>query len=460
MRSTSGLRLARSGSSSSTTVIPCLVWTVISLLLLLVSSVNAHGYYDRRSSRSISSFSRRGNGYDSEGSSSSGFFAFGGWSLGTSPQTNANGDNDNGDDITATQLVRNDDPPYLSANSNIDSGSDSEALPSLIDKEEEVFSPVTTQRTEMEPPTEDMPKPTKGNPFARKIGIYVRIRRPSKNSRASSSITTASVVQPATATMLDKQTLFVGASQTLIPENVWIQMTGNEFDDPQVVDALVTTGLHMVNNNKHDDNGWVKWKGSLPANIDASLDNGEILVYTGSTLQPGYGSEVPLIKSLSVLPMSAAEGASLMMDSARVTSYNSFSLGREDLKILDAAPTADNHLQQASKIVRNIVQLPVTNAKVESVAMLHTRELANGSHLLVSRAVGGTKYASGGKIGRSFILLGVNLFEPVSANECRMTAVTHVYSPGVPLMLAGKVGVKSAKSFVKDIRALCESVSQ
>ena len=150
-----------------------------------------------------------------------------------------------------------------------------------------------------------------------------------------------------------------------------------------------------------------------------------------------------------------------MMDSTRVKSYNSLSLGREDLKNLKT--TQNSNLHQESKIVRNVVQLPVANSKVESVTLLHSRQLPDGSHLLVSRAIGGTKYSSDdAKVGKSYILLGVNLFSPVkgSANECRMTAVTHAYSPGVPLMLAGKVGVKSAKNFIKDIRAMCETVTQ
>eukprot|EP00797_Seminavis_robusta_P001034 Sro1063_g237070.1 n/a (310) ;mRNA; r:8261-9190 len=256
------------------------------------------------------------------------------------------------------------------------------------------------------------------------------------------------------ASLADKATLAVGATLPLIPEDAWEQLSGDEYDDPQVVDALAQTGLIMA--TKHDNNGWVDWKESMPSNLDATLDSGEILVFKGSTIRPGYGSEVPWIKSHSIIPMAPAELAGLMMDSSQVKTYNSLSLGRDDVKVMQHPESSGTH---ATKIVRNVVQLPVSNSKVESVTLLHTRQLENGSHLLISRAIGGSKHFTGVG-GKSYILLGVNLFEPTSdANECRMTAINHVYSPGVPLMLAGKVGVKSAKNFVKDIRALCVPVA-
>ena len=82
------------------------------------------------------------------------------------------------------------------------------------------------------------------------------------------------------------------------------------------------------------------------------------------------------------------------------------------------------------------------------------------SWLLVSRAVGGSHFPldedSSSAVGVSEMLLGVNVFEavPGKPNLCRMTAVTHVYSASIPLMLAERLGVKSAIQFVKDLRAL------
>lgn len=284
------------------------------------------------------------------------------------------------------------------------------------------------------------------------LGKFLPLRCGKTKKGASSVESTEDGSNPS----FDKAAVAMGAALPLIPDDVWVELTGDEYDDPLVVDALAQTGLIMA--TKHTNNGWVEWKQPLPSNLDASLDDGEILVFTGATVKQGFGSEVPWIKSMSIVPMAPSELAELMMDSSRVKTYNSLSLGREDVKVIQNdgdkySPEAGN-----TKIVRNIVQLPVTNSKVESVTLLHTRELDNGAHLLISRAIGGTRYFTGVG-GKSYILLGVNLFEPTGdLNECRMTAINHVYSPGVPLMVAGKVGAKSAKNFVKDIRSLCVPV--
>lgn len=83
-------------------------------------------------------------------------------------------------------------------------------------------------------------------------------------------------------------------------------------------------------------------------------------------------------------------------------------------------------------------------------------------YIVVSRAVTGGKWApvnnasSGGKFIRNEILLGVNLLQaiPGEPDKTKLTAVTHVYSPLVPLMLAKNAGMKGAVDFVRDVRAV------
>ena len=422
------------------------VSTICVLVLLLVVD-GTTGYYDR--SRRYVSFSRRA--YElGGGASSSTFFSLGGWSGGGSSNSNDSGATRN--NVRVSYYNNHDDSDVEGEPLPVGDGEDD--LSSVTEKEAPM-APLEPQLVEEKPMADRLTRP-----YSRRIGIWVKIRIPSKKKSPSCSLDDEgpSVAEPAV-TMLDKETIRIAASQPIIPEDAWNQMTGDEFEDAGLVDALAKTGLQMA--TTHDNNGWVDWKESLPPSLDASLDDGEVLVFTGRSTRPGFGSMVPWIKSVSILPMTPSEGANLMMDSTRVKSYNSLSLGREDLKNLKT--TQNSNLHQESKIVRNVVQLPVANSKVESVTLLHSRQLPDGSHLLVSRAIGGTKYSSDdAKVGKSYILLGVNLFSPVkgSANECRMTAVTHAYSPGVPLMLAGKVGVKSAKNFIKDIRAMCETVTQ
>ena len=424
--------------------------SAVCVLLLLIAK-SANGYYGRSRQSAAVSFSTRAQNLSGSGTFSSAFFAFGGWSGGGSY---------NNDDIKVTRNVR---ASYY--NNRDDPDVEGDSLPLMDDEDNpstvvQAEAPIVPQTPKVE---EDIPLAAlKTRPYTRRIGVWVKVRIPSKK-RSSSKIASLEDRKPSVpeppVTMLDKETIRVAVSQPVISEDAWNQMTGDEFEDPSVVDALVKAGFQMA--TKHDENGWVDWDESLPSNLDTKLDDGEVLVYTGSASRPGFGSDVPWIKSVSTLPMTASEGAKLMMDSTRVKAYNNLSLGRDDIKTLKTSQSSN--LSQESKIVRNVVQLPVTNSKVESVTMLHTRQLPDGSHLLVSRAVGGTKYASAdSKVGKSYILMGVNLFSPVkgSPDECRMIAVTHAYSPGLPLMLARKVGVKSAKNFIKDIRAMCERVSQ
>ena len=87
-----------------------------------------------------------------------------------------------------------------------------------------------------------------------------------------------------------------------------------------------------------------------------------------------------------------------------------------------------------------------------------------GGYVVVSRAVTGGKWSDGeGRTGdggeklvRDEILLGVNILKAVSAepDKTELTAITHVYSPMIPMMLAKSAGVKGAVDFIRDIRAL------
>lgn len=87
----------------------------------------------------------------------------------------------------------------------------------------------------------------------------------------------------------------------------------------------------------------------------------------------------------------------------------------------------------------------------------NTESNASDGYIVVSRAVTGGKWASTkDSFVRNEILLGINLLQaiPGEPNKTKLTAVTHVYSPMVPLMLAKSAGMKGAVDFVRDIRAI------
>ena len=111
-----------------------------------------------------------------------------------------------------------------------------------------------------------------------------------------------------------------------------------------------------------------------------------------------------------------------------------------------------------------------------NIACMHARKLraddsnwiqstnneSTEGYIVVSRAVTGGKWDpihsnnSGEKYVRNEILLGVNVLRaiPGEPDKTELTAVTHVYSPLVPLMLAKSAGMKGAVDFVRDMRAI------
>jgi len=230
--------------------------------------------------------------------------------------------------------------------------------------------------------------------------------------------------------------------------------TGDEFADAETMDLLVESGLEMATADKND---WIEWKEHSSTkrlleenNNDemAILEQGEVLVYVGRAKKEGHGSKLPIIKTKSILPLSAQEMADLLMDSSKVKIYNKLSLGRKDLKTL----------AEGTKVVCNLTKPPIAKSNMVSCTLMHSRQIDANKHFVVSRAAPGTIGADMADLARNDILLGINLLEDRGPNECVMTAVTHVYSPALPTILAKKLGVSSAINFVKDIRASCKGV--
>ncbi len=230
--------------------------------------------------------------------------------------------------------------------------------------------------------------------------------------------------------------------------------TGEEFADPDVMDRLVTSGLEMASADKND---WIEWKEhsstkKLLEEYDndemAILEQGEVLVYVGKSKKEGHGSKLPIIKTKSILPLSAQDMADLLMDSEKVKIYNKMSLGRDDVKVIN----------EGTKVVCNLTKPPVAKSNMVSCTLMHSRQLSPEKYLVVSRAAPGMVDENMSDLARNDILLGVNLLETNGPNSCVMTAVTHVYSPALPTILAKSLGVSSAINFVKDIRASCKPV--
>jgi len=257
-------------------------------------------------------------------------------------------------------------------------------------------------------------------------------------------------------------------TQPIIPLSVLLdEQTGKEFSDPNMIDRLVLSGLEMIDGR--NDNNWIEWKMHdttrklLRDNKNSELsilEQGEVMVYIGKAKMEGHGSKLPIIKTKSILPLSSDEMVDLLMDSSKVQIYNKLSVGRTDVQTLGLG-------DETTKVVCNLTKPPMAKSNMVSCTMMHSRTLGSEGtssspprcRLVVSRAAPGMLDIKHIDMPRNDILLGVNLLEDIGPNECIMTAVTHVYSPALPTILAKKLGVSSAINFVKDIRNSCKIVA-
>lgn len=247
----------------------------------------------------------------------------------------------------------------------------------------------------------------------------------------------------------DELTLVESLTKPFIAHEVWHGLSGTEFQEhaDELLEPLAIMGEHLA---LHDEpNEWIDWRSSMKNS--PTSEEGGIHVWTGKVSRPGmyYGSDLPIIKTRSIIPLAVEEMVDLLMDSTRIQTYNPWSVGRRDCWV------CNNH----TKIVKNRVQPPIGSKAMVSTTLLHARPAKNagqGAWIVVSRAVGGNCFADDEDetLGRTDILLGVNLLQPLDDASCRMTALTHAYSSTIPNILAERLGVKGAIKFVKDIREL------
>ena len=269
-----------------------------------------------------------------------------------------------------------------------------------------------------------------------------------RSSTPSTTTTTQTVVSTdETQAAIQLQHRLVGITQPIIPQDVWDTLTGTEFQQhPEQLQQLAQMGHQLAASDQ--SNEWIAWKvcGSQEA-----LQDGHIHVWTGQCQKEGYGTQVPFIKTRSIVPFTAREMVDLLLDSSRVQTYNPWSMGRQDLWV-----------HGFTKIVKNRTQPPLGNKAMVSTTLLHATPHDEDQWLVVSRSVGGAAWEDpqDADMGRSDILLGINWLQPLDAGSCVLTAVTHVYSPAVPTMLAERLGVKSAIKFVKDMRQLKQVAAQ
>jgi hypothetical protein len=251
----------------------------------------------------------------------------------------------------------------------------------------------------------------------------------------------------------DKERILQSLTDPLIPRSVWESLNGDEFQNhPELLDKYSATAEAIAKNDESDD--WIAWS-PYGSTANDSLKDDAVHVWVGRARKEAtVGAEAPIIKTRSILPMSPTQMVDLLLDSSLVKTYNAWSTGRHDVWV-----SSSGKAESQTKIVKNRTRVPIGSKDLVGVTLLHAAPVhETGAWIVVSRAVGGAAFLDESDLsaGRSDILLGINLMQPLAGSEdsCVLTTVTHMYSNAIPVWLAEQMGVKSATKFVKDMRKL------
>ena len=201
---------------------------------------------------------------------------------------------------------------------------------------------------------------------------------------------------------------------------------------------------------------------SWPVRPWYSAKGKDILVWTGQVDHKGFGHDWPVVKARGVVRTSPRKLLDFLLDSSKVKLYNKMSQGREELLVVQEgvdteATDSEYGFAGDLKIMRALNKPKLLPKTIEMLSLWYTTplEVAPDSYMIVSRSVweneSGTPKASD-KL-RSEMLLGVQLLRPCSEG-CELTTITHVYSPGVPELLAKRQAPMAAQALIRDLQAV------
>lgn len=209
---------------------------------------------------------------------------------------------------------------------------------------------------------------------------------------------------------------------------------------------------------------WVKStflkSGKIQLNARPTSEEQDVFVWTGSFKHGLYGSELPAVRSCGIVNMSAKALVELLVDSSRVKEYNKLCLGRQDLVTFQDTMDSEGPFGRSiTKVMKSESKPPMIRISLIFESVMHAKELEDGSgYLIVTRAVHIPEERGSKKGSKSEVIMGVNLIRKVQGAEdsrCLMTNVNHLRSPKVPIMIAKRIGLTAAVSYIKDIRSCC-----
>mmetsp|Transcript_20983 Transcript_20983/g.32007 ORF Transcript_20983/g.32007 Transcript_20983/m.32007 type:complete len:356 (+) Transcript_20983:146-1213(+) len=193
-----------------------------------------------------------------------------------------------------------------------------------------------------------------------------------------------------------------------------------------------------------------------------NLGHEEVLLWTGKFGNSAYyGSDLPCVKSRGLVSMSPYNLATLLLDSARVPTYNKNSLGRTDACTMQSGLHCESEAFGPGeiKIIKSVNKVPLVNVHLEFASMLHGRKIDDNSYIVVGRSIyeAAASPSDGKQYPSNEILLNVHWIQgiPGHPDKCDLVNLNHLKTSMVPMMLAKKIGLSSAVSFMNDIRGVC-----
>jgi len=173
-----------------------------------------------------------------------------------------------------------------------------------------------------------------------------------------------------------------------------------------------------------------------------------ILIWTGYVSHEGFGHAWPVVKGRAILHTSARNVLEYLWNSKLVHEYNQHCQGRKDLYTIQDDVEMKAHespygFAGCAKIVESINKHRLLPKAIQMKILLHARPLEEheGSYILVSRSVWENDTATLDSntcksVIRTEMLLGCNILRALDDKTCEMTQMSHIYSPGVPRMMA------------------------
>jgi hypothetical protein len=189
----------------------------------------------------------------------------------------------------------------------------------------------------------------------------------------------------------------------------------------------------------------------------------DVLAWTGGVPHKGFGHDWPVVKARGIVKTPARDLLTFLLDSSQIKKYNKMSQGRFDLLVLQegvetTAAESEYGFAGDAKIMRSLNKPRMLPKTIEMLSLWYTRVLEHtpDAYMIVNRSVWENDSATTQKSSnllRCEMLLGVILLRPCKGGEaCEMTTITHVYSPGVPEVIAKRMAPGSAAGLIRDIQ--------